>query len=1237
MIDRPAPRLPQAALAAACLALAAGWSLLLPPEVHPEGGAGVAALLAAAIVLGGRPIRTSAVLWGLGLLAVNLAFSFAPGRTLETSTRALLALAAFLAAAGVSRSWRWLVLLALAAVGILLTVHAVLQKLGLLAWQAAWARAAGAPAEMVARLEEGRAFASHVVPAALAGGLVIAAAAGLALTSRGGAWRKAGFWAAAAALLGIVLTGSIGGWLGLAGLLAVGLGPRWRRFSWKTLGAALGILLAAGVGIAQLRPVSPFDVTRKDHPLRLRSGNWRGALLIASRQPVLGSGLGSYGALYPGVRRPGDSQTVYAHNSWLQLAVEGGIPALILLGCAAWCGARRVRRNWAAPADMSATVDRWTLAGGAAFALHNLVDFTAYLPGVAVPALALAGLAWSREEEPEGRPSVPSLAGLFGVVTLLVAVGGMWGAEALARRGLERAWEEAAQGSPAWAAEEAARAARLAPWSPGILLKSGRLLAAPGQPAQAAEEAERVARRLIAADPHSPAGWHLKADLLRAAGRPGEAWQAYERAALRHPADAGIKARIAELETALRGAGLLADQPGLLQAPPRPGEYPWEDWDRLLFLLYLGVFPLVLWRWWRPGPAPAAALALGVLLFLLPWGEGAALPGARLGRQLLAGVALAVSLFPRFRDRDQDRHGLDPAPWWRAAPLLIWAGACALLAPDRAAARDGWLALAGALVLLALSWELSRRFLSWPQVVLFLGAAAASFAGLLWVGQQVALRAGVDLDAWWVPLRVASGQRPAADFLHPGHLGTFLAAAGLGLFGLGFAQGRGRLPFGMGALLVLVGLGGGARSTLVAVAAAGVALFTLAARPYQRRLALRMIVPALAVGAILVWLRFSSGDPYAWTRWSIWKACLGALADRPWWGFGPDGFGPFAAGYAFPDVGPIARFGRVFHGPHSDLLGVFLALGIPGGLLVLGGLAGLFHPIWRQARARLNEEPALAGCAVAAAALAAHALFDDLFAERPAAALFFVLLLGAAAGRALKKPGQETALWRPGKAAGAALASLLLTAILAGEVGPWAADHLFRAGAAQRAALLDPWRAPYWAEAAGAVSGPLDRRLALALERTARAVEASPVLPQAWAARASVLDAACRGPLGTEDTCRGAVAAWEAALALRPHDVQARRLLGRLLAATGRTAPAEQALRRALEDEPNYLGARLDLARLLFEAGRREAAREEFFRLEGLAGKLKGVTPENGYAAALVTVNREEWSRLSALLAAGSP
>nr|WP_306466821.1 O-antigen ligase family protein [Thermoleptolyngbya sichuanensis] len=136
-------------------------------------------------------------------------------------------------------------------------------------------------------------------------------------------------------LLGIFCTGSRNALL-LAVLQLLCFALVVARSSWKTVAAALGglVVMVGGAAVIGIGGRSLDLATWADDP---RTKLWGAAVQMVGDHPWLGWGLGNYKLVYPQYLTPDlmaltDFQDIsHAHNLWLTLAVEAGIPAMLLL------------------------------------------------------------------------------------------------------------------------------------------------------------------------------------------------------------------------------------------------------------------------------------------------------------------------------------------------------------------------------------------------------------------------------------------------------------------------------------------------------------------------------------------------------------------------------------------------------------------------------------------------------------------------------------------------------------------------------------------------------------------------------------------------------------------------------------------------------------------------------------------------------------------------------------------
>jgi hypothetical protein len=190
----------------------------------------------------------------------------------------------------------------------------------------------------------------------------------------------AGPWFSIPLALGIVVAG-------LPSACSTGL--RWIALGLSSIvllfligGAALGELWASST-------TSPPPVARAD--LAASAHVWKDAVAILADFPLAGSGLGTFGTVYP-LYKSIDATSSTAMSSVLQWGVETGLLGLGLLGLAGlWCVFRipRVLRR-------VGTADR-ALAFGligalAGFTLFSAVHWTVELMSVALAASAVAGM-----------------------------------------------------------------------------------------------------------------------------------------------------------------------------------------------------------------------------------------------------------------------------------------------------------------------------------------------------------------------------------------------------------------------------------------------------------------------------------------------------------------------------------------------------------------------------------------------------------------------------------------------------------------------------------------------------------------------------------------------------------------------------------------------------------------------------------------------------------------------------
>jgi len=525
-------------LAAALLAVA----VLLPPEIHPAGRLAahlLGAATALALAWGGWPLSPRARWCGLLLLPLPVASlllaSGGRARGLEEAAAfAAFGLAVLLGRRVAARGepGRIPFPAVLAVLGTLAAAQAILQHHWAYPRAAAELRAAG-PAEAEAylgRLEQGRPAGPFSLPAALGGFLALALPMTLAVRRQaaGAAVR----WGVTAALLtqgyALFLTRSLGGLL--AATVALGIaasssrpGRPWR----EAVAAAIAFAAIAGFFIHGRR--AEIGARPGGDPVTLRLGNWEAAARMISGHPFLGVGPGRFPVFYPRFMRPGMNETQYAHNSYLQVAATWGAWTVLPLGLlAAAALRRRAARDGAGPA---------AYAAGAGFLVHNAVDFTFFLPGVALPAGLLLGFSSPPAQEETGAPASRHRGRDRMAGVLLAAAFLAYAATAdRAVRHFDHARTLAVAGKPEEAERRALRAVSAWPLDPDPWAFVAQSLLARGaaDPASVALLAE-AAERAVTLEPEAAILHHTRALDRAAAADPAAAWIEEQRAAQLFP------------------------------------------------------------------------------------------------------------------------------------------------------------------------------------------------------------------------------------------------------------------------------------------------------------------------------------------------------------------------------------------------------------------------------------------------------------------------------------------------------------------------------------------------------------------------------------------------------------------------------------------------------------------------------------------------------------------------------
>jgi len=205
----------------------------------------------------------------------------------------------------------------------------------------------------------------------------------------------AGLLVISTALFATTSRGGIAAWLLL---LPVFLWAAYRNDAARKRIILLALLtIAAYLCSTVLLNVSIADRTfRLDHDpsAAARLLLWQSGLKMLLAHPVIGSGWGTFVNYYPAYRVPLENSTAgfFAHNDYLQLAIEGGLPALLLQLCLLYGVCVQLKRSLRQAASSAGFESAALLLSVMALFVHAFVNFIFYLAFMNI----LAGLYLAR-------------------------------------------------------------------------------------------------------------------------------------------------------------------------------------------------------------------------------------------------------------------------------------------------------------------------------------------------------------------------------------------------------------------------------------------------------------------------------------------------------------------------------------------------------------------------------------------------------------------------------------------------------------------------------------------------------------------------------------------------------------------------------------------------------------------------------------------------------------------------
>jgi len=353
---------------------------------------------------------------------------------------------------------------------------------------------------------------------------------------------------------GLLLTLSRGGWLA-AGLSLLVLFWNLRRLGAKRLLGRSALLIVfillfaygvngwARAGQEHIHAATVHAkaaaIMEQNDPSRLaRLAFWRGALCMARDHPLLGTGLNSFGRIYPSYQENGRYFSNFVHNFYLRVAAEVGLPALFFVLWLLWGLFRTIRRGLsAARGDPSlSAVMAGLMSALLASALHIFVDVDWQFSGVFIFFCAESAIAFALSdlltgEHDTGRSALIPSRGFWMPIRYILSLAAVlcvyfvishFHAEFSLMQGLYM--EQARQTQPALQAAQAAKSQD--PGNADAWNLSARLAWKTWKETPKKKEllllAEEDARRGTALDPFLAGGHNILGKVLASGGRNTE-------------------------------------------------------------------------------------------------------------------------------------------------------------------------------------------------------------------------------------------------------------------------------------------------------------------------------------------------------------------------------------------------------------------------------------------------------------------------------------------------------------------------------------------------------------------------------------------------------------------------------------------------------------------------------------------------------------------------------------------
>ena len=494
--------------------------------------------------------------------------------------------------------------------------------------------------------------------------------------------------------------------------------------------------------------------------------------------------------------------------------------------------------------------------------------------------------------------------------------------------------------------------------------------------------------------------------------------------------------------------------------------------------------------------------------------------------------------------------------------------------------------------------------------------------------------------------------RPVAGFsaYNANYFGTFLlvglaATVAVAAFGTRRAW---RIAAALCALLLLFGIvqTSSRGAVLAAVGIVGLAAVRTGNRiPRQIWLvaALGMIIVAAASSPFLLrkFLDRGETDPYNYGRTQIWRISLRIIAEHPILGVGPGEFFHLSKRFNYPVEGQVARYEKHIGIAHSEYLQHIAESGIPAALLLFLMAAYLVNCAWKRANTVSPEQRCFQEAAIlVAAGVGAHALVDNCWTVPVMASALVTVSLADLVPVQQSQPVQ----WKPVQIALASIfvgliyvhSTVIPSMALYYNAKGLQAYHRSQSDDAEKylgkAIALVPDYSGFLENLSKVYIAKFDKTgdptvLDLAYRCLKRGIETSPQTVELYLRMEQVLIRFLTGREDKDSLWHQRIVENDTRLLqVDPYLPFPRKNLAIAYYNLGQKNRAFEEMHKALEYEPNYVPAYIQLASWYAESGDTAAGQQYSSLAMSIVNRYRNFKPESSYQGILLGRPESQWN-----------